>query len=313
MDPLTQTIELLRPNALTWKEGEMPDDYALGFPAHAGVAFSFVTRGACRLGLPDTPPIPLSEGDFLLLAAPPYWTLATGNPAAEIDFLSTFGKVERYSFSGPPGAAHLVGGHFGFDDANASLLTSLMPPVTIVRGSDGSASRLRAMLGLVADEVSSERAGRALVVGKLLEIMLVEAMRHDEPAGAPMRQGLLAGLRDRPVAAALRALHGDIRRNWTIAELASVAGTSRSVLAERFRRAVGLPPIDYLLRWRMALAKEALRAGRKPLAEIAFACGYTSASAFSTAFRRIVGCSPARFAARRKAREAEDVTVSAPL
>lgn len=313
LDPLTQTIELLRPNALTWKEGEMPHHYALGFPGHEGVAFSFVTRGSCRLGLPDTPPISLSEGDFLLLAAPPYWTLAAGNPAEEIDFLSTFGKAEHHSFPGQAGAAHLIGGHFGFDDANAGLLTILMPPVTLIRASDGSAARLRSVLGLVADEVASGRPGRSLVVAKLLEILLVEAMRHGETAAGPIRRGLLAGLQDRPVAVALRALHADIRRSWTIAELAAVAGTSRSVLAERFHRLVGLPPIDYLQRWRMALAKDALRAGRKPLTEIAFACGYNSASAFSTAFRRIVGCSPARFAARRRARDAEDVTSPAPL
>jgi AraC-like DNA-binding protein len=73
------------------------------------------------------------------------------------------------------------------------------------------------------------------------------------------------------------------------------------VLAERFTRIVGLPPIDYLLRWRMALAKDALRGGELRLAQVAFACGYQSASAFSTAFTRTVGCSPGRYAAGRRA------------
>jgi AraC-like DNA-binding protein len=83
---------------------------------------------------------------------------------------------------------------------------------------------------------------------------------------------------------------------WTIARLAAVAGMSRSVFAERFSRTVGRPPIDYLLRWRMAVAKDALRARDRRLAEIAFACGYESVSAFSTAFTRTVGCPPSRYA-----------------
>jgi len=107
---------------------------------------------------------------------------------------------------------------------------------------------------------------------------------------------MLAGLRDPQIAPALRVLHADIRRPWTVADLAAAAGASRSVFAERFARVVGASPIDYLLHWRMALAKDGLRAGRR-LADVAFASGYNSASAFSTAFSRTVGCPPARYAA----------------
>jgi AraC-like DNA-binding protein len=118
---------------------------------------------------------------------------------------------------------------------------------------------------------------------------------------------LVAGLGNRHVAAALRAMHGDVRRCWTVAQLASVAGISRSVFADRFSRVVGMSPMHYLLHWRMALAKDALRAGTSPLAQVAFACGYQSVSAFSTAFSRIVGCSPAKYATARWPRETKEV------
>jgi AraC-like DNA-binding protein len=131
--------------------------------------------------------------------------------------------------------------------------------------------------------------------------MLVEAIRHGSGHGGEARQGSLAGLADRQVAAALRALHADITRQWTVRQLADIAGSSRSVFAERSHRIVGMPPIDYLTHWRIALAKDALRSGAGRLDEVAFACGYQSASAFSTAFNRVVGCSPARYAAERGA------------
>jgi AraC-like DNA-binding protein len=151
------------------------------------------------------------------------------------------------------------------------------------------------VLDLIDEESAADRPGRDLVLARLLEVMLVEAIRHDAAGVAEAGQGLVAGLRDPQIAQALRALHADIRRPWTVAALAEVAGVSRSVFAERFARVVGAPPIDYLLHWRMALAKDGLRAGRR-LAEVAFAIGYTSASAFSTAFSRTVGCPPGRYA-----------------
>jgi AraC-like DNA-binding protein len=103
-------------------------------------------------------------------------------------------------------------------------------------------------------------------------------------------------LADPRTAAALRALHADIRHGWTVDRLAATAGMSRSAFAARFSRIVGLPPIDYLLHWRMAVAKDALRRGHR-LTAVALDCGYQSVSAFSVAFSRTVGRSPSRYAA----------------
>lgn len=313
LDPLTQTVELLRPTAFTWKVGEVSGDWSLRFPANGGVAFTLIATGGCRLDLPGRQTEVLGPGDFILLAAPPDWTLSDGAPTASLDFRPAFqesGPVRTYvgPASATPGT-RLVGGHFRIDEANAGLLGELMPTVVRVRSSEPGAGRLRAILGLIDDEALSDRPGRSMILQRLLEIMLVEAIRHQAGDLGQGRRGLLAGLGDRQVGAALRAIHGDIQKRWTVEQLAAIAGTSRSVLAERFTRIVGLPPIDYLLRWRMALAKDALAKnalgrGEKRLAEVAFACGYQSASAFSTAFTRTVGCSPARYAAERRAEAA---------
>src|SRR5690606_36390048 len=125
-------------------------------------------------------------------------------------------------------------------------------------------------------------------------VLLLEALRRQ--GVAPGAAGLLGGMRDPFLARVLRAMHADVRANWTVAGLAKLAGLSRSAFAARFAAVLGCGPIEYLARWRMALAKDALFSGAKTLDRIAEEIGYESASAFSTAFRKRIGCAPGKFA-----------------
>jgi AraC-like DNA-binding protein len=310
MDPLTQTITLLRPQGLLWKQAKARGDWAVRYPANKGAVFCLVASGACVFQMPGRPASSLQAGDFVLLTAPAQWTLASSEAVSPVDFTSgahsRSGAMTRKLGSGRASpVTKLVGGHFWFDDVNTPLLEGLLPAVVEIRSDNPEAARLRAVLDLLGSEAGSERPGRSLVLDRLLEILLIETIRSGTLPEE--HHGLLAGLADRQVGAALRALHADIRRGWTVAQLAALAGISRSVFAERFTRLVGLPPIDYLLRWRMAVAKDALRGGKRRLAEIAFECGYESVSAFSTAFARTVGCPPSRYAASRAVEELQRV------
>jgi AraC-like DNA-binding protein len=296
MDPLSHTIALLRPQALVWKQARYSGDWAVRFPANNGVAFCLIDAGTCRFQTAGGAPEPLRAGDFVLLARPPEWTLSAGAESVPVTMDVVRADPERFAApAGAPDAVQLLGGHFAIDPANGGLLDGLAPGLVRIRGSEPSAERIGRLFALIADEARADRPGQSLVLERLLEIMLVEAIRQagDDPDAA--RRGLPAGLADPHLAAALRALHADSRRDWTVAQLASLAGMSRSAFSDRFARVVGLPPIDYLLRWRMALAKEALRFGGARLADAAEACGYRSVSAFSAAFRRIVGSSPGRW------------------
>jgi AraC-like DNA-binding protein len=133
--------------------------------------------------------------------------------------------------------------------------------------------------------VDTHRLGRDLILERLVQVLLVEALRFRPASAARQEQGLLAGLSDPALARSLHGIHVDVARRWTVAELARTAGMSRAVFAERFARKVGMSPMQYLLEWRMAIAKDKLRRERPPLAEVAERVGYQSASAFSTAFR----------------------------
>lgn len=150
--------------------------------------------------------------------------------------------------------------------------------------------RFSVLVQLVRDESIEEKSGRDLVLERLVELLLIEALRSAPGEGAP--PGLLRGLADPRLAIALRHLHGDPARSWTVGELAKKAALSRSAFFERFLRAVGLPPMGYLLGWRMAVAKDLLVRNDFGIAEVAERVGYGSASTFS----RYVGQSPGRYA-----------------
>jgi len=299
MDPLTQTIALLRPRVPAWKQLEATGDWAFRFPAITGIAFCLVAAGRCRFQVGRRAARPLEAGDYVLLTAPPSWSLAGGKPVTPVDAERVRAGSARRARVVRPGdgpVTRLFGGHFVLDRSNAGLLDNLMPAVVEIRSSAPTATRLRGVLELVDNEAMADRPGRTVILERLLEVMLVEAIRDGASQASEGRTGLLAGLADPQLATALGAFHGEIRRGWTVAQLAAVAGMSRSVFAERFTRVVGLPPIDYVVHWRMAFAKDALRFGRRRLTDVAGDCGYRSVSAFSTAFRRTVGCSPARYA-----------------
>jgi transcriptional regulator GlxA family with amidase domain len=142
---------------------------------------------------------------------------------------------------------------------------------------------------LVSCVAAQQHSGRNLVLTRLVEILLVESLRQTQTRDAPA--GLLRGLRDVQLSEAIHQMHADPARPWTMAELAREAAFSRSAFFDRFTRSVGVPPMEHLLAWRMALAKDLLRRQ-----EVAERVGYGSASTFSTAFRRHVGQPPGRYA-----------------
>lgn len=137
--------------------------------------------------------------------------------------------------------------------------------------------------------------GAVLMTEHLAQIMLLQVLRLWLSAEGARSPGWLGGLADQRLAKAIGAIHREPGRRWTLADLAAVAGMSRTSFAERFRASVGQSPIDYLYRWRMQLAASRLRHSSDTVACIAFSFGYESQAAFSSAFRRAWGCSPGRY------------------
>jgi AraC-like DNA-binding protein len=190
----------------------------------------------------------------------------------------------------------LLGGYFRFSPINRPLLNQILPPLVHIRSTNGTAQRLAKTISLLAEEARQDRPGRDLVLERLIEVLLVEALRYEDQPGLEVRPGLPAGLADNRIGRALTRFHADIAEPWSVASLAKEAGMSRTAFSERFTRLVGVPPMTYVLDWRMAIAKDILQRGGVPQDTIATAVGYQSASAFNTAFRRQVGLSPGEYA-----------------
>ena len=293
MDPFSQIIGFLKPQAVFWRVVEAHNAWTIGFRPSNVVVFGKVIEGACHVEREDGISFDLQAGDFMLMAAPPNWTMAAFGGGIAVDFKAV---VEDPGLILSPAhttrVTRFIAGNFKFEAANRDLISTLMLPIVRVRGHEIAAARLGALLATFGDEVIADRPGRSLVLDRLLGVILIEALRYRPAELGEGGRGLLAGLADPRIGSALRIMHADTKRPWTLAALAREVGMSRSAFASRFVQLVGVPPIEYLANWRMTLAKSALASSEAPMTDIAEMAGYQSVSAFSTAFKRETGLSP---------------------
>ncbi len=273
--------------------------WAVSFRKRDDLLFCWIERGECRLTRPHCAPLQICQGDFVLIRTVTPFTLTSDVSIEPIDSetaVATTGNVRLTLGAGGDRPVTLHAGKFAFDTANEDLLSGLLPPLVHLAACDTSLGRVRALLTMNEMEAREPGPASAFIIVRLVELILVEILRTKRSQADEATTGLLAGLNDPVTACALAAMHRDVAHDWTVGELAKLCGVSRSTFATRFRTIVGTAPIDYLLHWRMALAKDALRCGERSSGEIAYAIGFKSPSAFSTAFTRAVGCSPKRFA-----------------
>ena len=297
IDPLSEVVNLLQPRAVFSRRISGAGRWGVRYSEFGHPSFCAVLEGRCRLAVDGQRALTLEVGDFVLLPTTPGFTMSGFAAVRPVHFdpkvtATHLGEVRHGTRGGRPDV-RLLGGWFVFDSPDSPLLVSLLPSVVHVRGIE----RLSILVRLVGEEASERRSGRDLVLTRLVEVLLIEALRLAPGEDAP--PGLLRGLADEQLASAMRQMHGQLARSWTVAQLGKTAGLSRSAFFERFTRTVGLRPMEYLLAWRMAVAKDLLRRHDFGLAEVAERVGYGSASTFSTAFSRHVGQSPSSYARER--------------
>lgn len=300
-DPVADVIGLLRPVTVVDPLLRATQPWSVRFEAVAGVQVGGIDRGECLLTLDGHEPVLLREGDFYLLLNPPPYRLAgdlttTARPARTVWETA----VDGVARIGPEAEdlALLCGGSFRFDESNATLLTDVLPVFVRIGAEDPRIGAIAQVTTLLNAEVRSCAAGRSLLLDHLVQILFVLILRaHAEQTDRPAGWlGALAGEGDGTgVGAAVRAMHADVARRWTLRELAGISHMSRSSFAAAFKRQIGTAPLEYLIQWRMSLARDALRRDTRSISELAFAVGYESESAFGTAFRRVNGASPRQF------------------
>ena len=296
MDPLSDVLALLKPRTSISAGLAAGGEWAVRFPMHEGIKFNAVMRGACWVSVDGDPaPHCIEEGDCFLLTKGRPFTFATDLSLAAIDPSAIYDNASRgIATLNGGGDFFLIGGRYTFGE-NADILLGVLPPVVHVRKASTHASVLRWALDRLAAELSEGQPGGHLVCEHLAHIMLVQVLRIYLAGLNGAGAGWLHALGDRQLSRVVGAIHADPARRWTLVELARIAGMSRSIFAHRFKRTAGVAPMEYVTRWRMLLAGDRLRSSSDSISSIARSVGYQSESAFSTAFRRTMSCSPRQF------------------
>ena len=276
---------------------DMGGAWSMDFPRHAGIKCYAVVSGSCWLsveGLEE--PVQLAPGDCFLLPTGRPFRMCSDLALVPVDARTVFhtpvnGGVRTYNGGGD---CFSVGGHFAMSGKHADVLLGGLPPIIHLR-LESDKSALRWSMGRIMEELRAPQPGGLLVAEHLTHMMLVQALRLHLAEGLGGGVGWLFALADKQISAALNAMHGAPAQAWTLQALAQLADMSRSTFALKFKEKVGASPMDYLARWRMLLAGDRLVHSSEPVSAIALSLGYESESAFSTAFKRVMGCSPRQY------------------
>jgi len=297
MDPLSDVLSLLRPRSVMSGAVDYGGDWAVAFGAHSGIKFQAMMRGHCWLAIQGIDePIRISAGDCYLLPRGLPFRLASDlalQPVDAMTFLQTPLRGTTRVVNGG-GECLAIGGHFAFAGKHAEMLLGMLPPIVHLH-SKADKDALRWSSERLMLELREPQPGGFLIAQQLASMLLVQALRLHLKEAASEGVGWLFALADRQVSAAMTAMHEQPGRRWTIEALAKEAAMSRSTFALKFKRLVGSSPIDYLTRWRMLLAADRLSNGGETVSALAPALGYESESAFSTAFKRVMGAPPRHY------------------
>ncbi|WP_417308025.1 AraC family transcriptional regulator [Devosia sp.] len=295
MDPLSDVVSFLRLRSYLVGGFEAGGNWSIGFDAYEAIKCYAVTAGACWIAVEGTgEPVFLQQGDCFMLPRGQPFRIASDLSLPPEDW-------RRYFLDATEGAVvklnqgsgvTVLGGHFALAGPQAEMLLRLLPPIIHVR-SETDSETLRWAFARMREELTGLKPGGVLIAQQLASMIFIQALRLylKDNTGT----GWLFALSDQRVAAAIKAIHREPSRRWTVKTLATEAGMSRASFAARFRQLVDESPLAYLTHWRMLLAGRRLELG-EPISTIAEALGYESESAFRTAFKRVTGNTPRRHA-----------------
>lgn len=297
MDLLSSVLSLMKIQHSWSGKIEWGKDWCLSFGAYPGIHSYAVLQGECWLAVEGVvEPVHGRAGDCVLLPSGRPYRVGSSLDLQALDVAALRAGTEdeallrRYAGSDFVG----IGGQFTLEDAPGTMLTGVLPAILYV-DDERARSLLRWTLEQLDVELEVQAPGASLLVRQLSSMLLVQTLRLHLQAGGANGPGWIYALADPQIRSALAAMHNHPEKRWTVEKLARTAGMSRTAFAVRFKQLVGRPPLDHLARWRALVAMERLRSTKDSLAAIAMTVGYESQSSFSTAFRKLVGISPAQY------------------
>lgn len=298
MDPLSDILVSLKPQSHRAAVLDLGARFSLHFPDQAGaLKCNAVLSGWLWVEVEGAAPVRIEEGDFFLLPLGRPFTIYSHaeidpTPAAQVMPGEDEGFHATIEVGGP---TRVISCRFDLRNATATALLMRLPAVIVIDQKTPDAAELSQFVKSIIDEQSAALPGSDLASQHLSQLILIKTLRLVQTQGSD-RLGWLSALTHPRLCLALNAIHEHPGKNWTLDSLANQSSMSRASFARQFREHVGQTPIEYLTQWRMLLAADRLRDGQK-IAQVSRDLGYGSESAFSLAFKRVMGDAPRRYVA----------------
>ena len=296
-DPLSDVITLLKPRSYMSGGIDVGGEWSFEFEKSTCFFCFALVSGHCWLSLGDDgEAVRLAAGDFVALPHGPGFRLTSHLEVTPVDVRSLFtaplnGRIVSWQGGG---ACLGIAAFFTFATEHARVLLGLLPSVVHIRD-HAEQVLMQWYVERMMAVLRNPQPGSALLGEHLAQILLIEMLRLHVAQTDTRGVGWIFALADRQLSAAIHAMHDRPGNHWTLHELASEAGMSRSAFAVRFKKKVGTSIMEYLTQWRMLLASDRLVSSRDSVSAIALSVGYESESAFSFAFKREMGCSPRQY------------------
>jgi AraC-like DNA-binding protein len=300
-DPFSDILKLSDAKTIVTGGFTAGGPWAIAFPTSDKIKFFAVVKGGCWVSLEgETSPARFETGDVGLLVARRSYVLSSDPAVPSVDAMDLFSRAGRTTAQVGDGAdfAHL-GGHVLLHPVSSQLLLDVLPPWIHIRATSPHAVTFRWLLEQLVKEQKIPLPGAQLASDQLAQLLFIQILRAHLETAEHLPANWLRALGDPRIAPAMRLMHAEPSRAWSLDELAKRCGMSRTTFAAHFRAIAAVPPLTYLTEWRMCLAQRTLLDNKTSIAALAQSLGYGSESSFSNAFKRSVGVSPKNFRSRQ--------------
>jgi AraC-like DNA-binding protein len=300
MDALSGVLESARLKTVVYPKLHFSSSWGIEIEQDSRSQFWRLLKGTCYLRVPGEKVIKMNVGDIVCI---PHGSThrISGKSNTSCVPASHFGRALQSGtplFQGKDEETILMGGHFEFTPSVQHPFIKSLPKVIHLNNTTKELNLwLEQAALLMNEEISSEKIGSKLVLGRLVDILFVFIIRaYIEEAD--IKEGFLIALKDNRISNSLKSMHESPEKDWTLYQLATTAGMSRSLYCREFKRLVGETPLSYLTNWRILKSKEILSESKENISEVASKVGYQSEAAFNRLFKTKVGVTPANY--RRK-------------
>jgi AraC-like DNA-binding protein len=300
MDALSSILDSIKLKAVVYQQTRFSAQWGIDVPQDENSQFWRVLKGSCYIIVPGSKPIKMSAGDFIFI---PHGSghLMGSKP------VNMYVPAQQYvqslhskkpMFQGDEEETILIGGHFEFASKVQHPFLKSLPEIIKIDNTNIEVSLwMQNIASFMNEEVCGEKLGSKVILGRLAEVLFILIIRSYLER-ADVEEGFLLALKDERISNSLKAMHEQPEKEWSLPQLAAIAGMSRSLYAKEFKRLAGEPPLSYLTNWRIVKAKEFLLDRKKNIIEVASEVGYQSESAFNRIFKSKVGETPAGYRRR---------------